>query len=187
MERIGDRIKYWHENGITRIVISGHTEKWKEMVLATWLAVWAVCIIIFASQLGGDYSQGEKLFFGVLVGAMIYFFVRLGKVWLWRKYGKELISITNDQITVKRDRNGYGKAYSYFLENVKKLGLVVAKETSFKAQLENSPWVLGGERVGFEAMGAKVKFGMQLNEEDAKQLVGLIKHEIKTRKAIKEN
>ena len=187
MQTIGDRISFWNDGDTLRIVISGRTEKWKEWLLAAWLVAWLASIVVFAAQLGGSYSQGEKLFFGVLVGAMLYFLLRLGKVWMWRRYGKELISISNEQITIKRDHKSYGKAHSYYIENVKKFGLVIRKENSFKGELEDSFWVLGGERIGFEALGQKVKFGMQLSEDDARQLAGLVKNEIQTRKAAKQN
>lgn len=187
MEKIGDRIRFWREDGQLRIVVAGRLDPWKQTILTVWLVAWFASIVVFCTQLGGNYTRDERLFFLILVIFMIYFFFRLGRVWMWRKYGKELITIGSEKITIKRDRKSYGKAYSYLLENVKDLGLVKHKDTSFKAELEKSFWVVGGEVLGFTSLGTKVKFGMQLNEEDAVELAALIKHEIKARKAARSN
>ena len=187
MEKIGDRIQFWREDDALRIVIAGRLDSWKQIILSVWLVAWAVSIVVFAMQMGGEFTRDERLFFFILVLFMLYFFFRLGKVWLWRKHGKELISITKDKLTIKRDRRSYGKAYSYVLDNIKELGMVKHKENSFKAELEKSFWVVGGEVLGFSSLGTKVKFAMQLNEEDAQQLAGLIKNEIKTKKALLAN
>lgn len=187
MKTIGDRISYWYEDDLLRIVIKANTDKTKEGLLFAWLMAWLICIGIFMFQLAGPYNREEKLFFVVLIIFMGYFFFRLYKVWGWRKFGKELITISADKIMIKRDRKSYGKAYSYFQENVKGLGVIIQKETSFKHELEKSFWVIGGETVGFESLGTKVKFGLQLSDGDAKQLAGLIKDELRKRKAVREN
>jgi hypothetical protein len=49
-------------------------------------------------------------------------------------------------------------------------------ERSWKWQLDQSGWMIGGERLGFEHLGRKIIFGKGLSDEEARQLVPLLKH-----------
>jgi hypothetical protein len=52
-------------------------------------------------------------------------------------------------------------------------------QRSWKWQWNNSIWVIGGERLGFEHHGRKVVFGKGLNDEEARRLVPILKDALK--------
>jgi hypothetical protein len=62
------------------------------------------------------------------------------------------------------------------VDNIQKLGLLAVDERSWKWQLDQSGWMIGGERLGFEHLGRKIIFGKGLSDEEARQLVPLLKH-----------
>jgi len=60
-----------------------------------------------------------------------------------------------------------------------KLGLIDIDRTSWKWQLNDSFWVMGGERLGFEHLGKKVAFGKGLTDEEAKRVVLTLQEALK--------
>jgi hypothetical protein len=45
--------------------------------------------------------------------------------------------------------------------------------------LNQSGWVVGGERLGFEHLGKKIIFGKGLTDEEARRLVPILKDALK--------
>ena len=143
----------------------------------TWAVAWLLCgayIIYARMQLAvGDPVRQYLL---VFLAFWTYYMVLVGKAALWRLNGFELWRIKDGTLTVKDSLFGYGKARSYFVDNIQKLGLLAVDERSWKWQLDQSGWMIGGERLGFEHLGRKIIFGKGLSDEEARQLVPLLKH-----------
>jgi hypothetical protein len=70
-------------------------------------------------------------------------------------------------LTVKDSINGYGKAKDYFSANIRQFGVMDVDETSWKWQMSNSIWQIGGERIGFEYHGKRIAIGKGLSAEEA--------------------
>jgi hypothetical protein len=66
-------------------------------------------------------------------------------------------------------KSGKREVFSY--ANVFKLGIIKSDTTSFLAFLDDSFWIIGGERVGFSHSGKKVRIGKQLQIKDAELLI----------------
>ena len=176
VKKIGDKI-HIHSNvsNDLRIIIPAQMEKWKETLLLTWLLAWSFCGVYFLYELfAGGHDGNMRLFFIILLSFWLYYEVKIGKAFLWRKYGKELIKVDEDKLYLKSDIRSYGKMNGYFKDNIKNFGVINLSEKSFKKHAENSYWVVGGETIGFEYMGKKVGFAKQLPEKDAKKLAKLI-------------
>ncbi|MCB0786583.1 MAG: hypothetical protein KDC02_20545, partial [Flavobacteriales bacterium] len=82
-------------------------------------------------------------------------------------------------LTLKDSLWGFGKAREYFVDNIARLGLLNIDERSWKWQLNESFWVIGGERLGFEHLGKKIAFGKGLTEEEARQLLKVLQQALK--------
>ena len=168
---IGKRIqvqKFKHE---IRISISQQVERWQEAMLIAWLAGWTFCGMVFVGYAIQAPNFSERMFFIILSSVWLFFFVRIGKVLMWRKMGRELISITPEGMALKNAMGKRGKAEVFKLESILKLGIIKQEETHFLSFLDQSFWVIGGDRVGFNHGRSKIRLGKQLSIKDAELLV----------------
>ncbi|MFZ5552214.1 MAG: hypothetical protein ACOZCO_03790 [Bacteroidota bacterium] len=178
VKKLSDRVSWKEHDAYTTIVISPRLERGKETLLTTWVLAWTVIGIIFIVQLFLEYTREEKLYMIVFLTFWAYYEYRVGYVWMWRRKGVELIKIEDGKLTYKRSINKYGKAYSFFLDNIRNFGKM-EKEESFFKELERSFWVIGGERLGFEYQQKTVKFGVQLSDEETNKLENFLKSILK--------
>jgi len=174
IQYISKRVSYRELPHEITVVISPRISKTKFTLLTVWLALFIICGLLIASQLfvkGYDFYTKTGLFaFTAFWGWFIY---KTGYAWFWRKYGAEYIRIHDNQLTIKRAINSYGKTYSFLIGNIKGMDRRDLPERSFSAELEKSFWVVAGERLKFDYMGREIRFGLQLNDEEAKRLVQL--------------
>lgn len=180
MERISDRVSIDRREGRTSVVISARTTPGKQTLLVTWAVAWIACgvIVIFERSMlpAGDPARQYMLAF---LAFWAYFAVMIARAVLWRLKGFELWRIKDGALTIKSSVLGYGKAHTYFTANIEKLGLIAMDRDSWKWQWDQSVWVVGGERLGFEHLGKKVVFGRNLTDDEARQLVPVIKRALK--------
>lgn len=82
-------------------------------------------------------------------------------------------------MTYKRAILSYGKAHHFLLENIKNLGTHELENGSWAKILENSFWVLGGQKVRFDYMGREMQLGIQLDPKESERLVKYLSEDIK--------
>lgn len=95
---------------------------------------------------------------------------------MWRISGREKIKIRNNKLVYKRDVSGRGKVKTYETDFIKDLRLIEPKENSFIENLNNSYWVIAGEKLAFDYYGGEIKLGLQLEETAAKALLKIMKN-----------
>lgn len=177
MEYVSERVSVDRKDGRTSVVITARLTKGKETLLVTWALAWFLCgaYLLYArlQLVSGDPIRQYLLAF---LAFWAYYLVVVGKAVLWRLKGSELWRIKDGTLTVKDSILGFGKATDYFVDNIQKLGIIQVDERSWKWQLDQSAWMIGGARLGFEHLGRKVVFGKGLSDEEARQLVPLLKH-----------
>lgn len=176
MRSISERVTIERTPERTSVVVSARLPKGKEALLVTWTIAWFLCgiYVIYART---ELAENDPLrqYLLAFLAFWAYFAFKIGRVVLWRMKGFELWLIKDGSLTVKDSIFGYGKATNYFIENIQKMGLLKIEETSIKWQLNDSPWVMGGERLGFEYVGKKVIFGKGLTEEEARNVLSALK------------
>lgn len=188
MKWIGERISYVDQkDGITTFVIYPEKVIWKNNLLSAWLTVWVLIGGYVIYSLFKDYTREEKLVLIVFLSFWLYFLVRVGRATLWQLKGKELIRINDQVLMIKRSIFSYGKAQSYFLENISKVKIEEVKESNLGFQFERSIWVVGGEKLSFEYQGKTVRLGRKLNETDAKLFFRVLTNRIEQRVRKKKN
>ncbi len=180
MEYLSERVSLDRNSERTSVVISPRLPRNRQTLLLTWVLAWTFCgiyILYERTQLPpGDPVRQYLLAF---LAFWAYFEIRVVRALLWRLKGFELWRIKDGQFTIKDSILGFGGANNYFIVNIQKLGLITIDETSWKWQMNESLWVVGGERIGFEHMGKKVVLGKGLTDEEANELLPVLKHALK--------
>lgn len=174
IKNISERVSYkQHEDFIT-IVISPRLDNTKQFLLTFWIFAWTFCGAVFIAQLFLGGTKEFKLAMFVMTVFWLYYEYRIGRVWMWRRKGFELIKIEDGKLSYKRSVNKFGKLYEYYIDNISDLERVETKR-SIGAELGNSFWVMGGERIHFHYQKHDVKFGVQLSDEEANKLLKYLK------------
>ncbi|MFZ6051165.1 hypothetical protein [Halocola ammonii] len=171
---IGERISFVKTKEQLSIIITQEVPRWKETLLLTWLMAWVFVGVFFIFELTQRTDQQERMFFTIVIAFWAFFLVRIGKAYLWRKGGREMIWISPGELTIKNGWWNYGKAKTYFLDNVKGVSLIPVEPKNFMQSLDRSFWVVGGENVAIKYMKKELRVGKQLEEREARQLVMLI-------------
>lgn len=180
MKYIGERISYTQTNDDLTVVISARIPGFQEALMAAWLVSWTGIGAYFIYELG--YVEHERDFqigMFVMVAFWAYFEFRIGKAFIWKRFGKELIRVTKDRLIYKRSIFSYGKAGNYFLENIKNFGIIKKEERTFKEVMGNSFWLIGTETIGFDYQYKHVKVGLKLEEEESSRLGRLLSDNIR--------
>ncbi len=182
MKLIGDRISIKSSADRTTAVIGTRIQSWKESLLAGWIVCWLICIVVINYYIFQTDSNQEIIFLFAITLFMLYYAYRIIKVYAWRKWGMEYLKISDEAITYKRSIRGYGKARVFPLSDVKKVSIITKEDGSFAKVLEESFWVMGGERISFEYDEKQVRIGMQLSDKDAKEFGNWLNDLVKKRK-----
>ena len=180
---ISDRLSFKEgENEIT-VVILASSSKAKLNFFTIWLSLFAISGLLISVQIFvPGYGGYQRIGIFAFTTFYIYFIYKLGYVWLWRMKGIEFIRIAEDCLTMKRAIGTYGKTYSFFVANIKNFGLRKINQKAFSWELENSYWVVGGEKLSFDYNGKETRFGLQLNDDEIKKLYSLIHKWLKKKK-----
>jgi len=180
MKLIGERVSYKNHEDYSTIVVSTNVDKWKETLLLTWLLGWTICGGVFLYYFfAGTFAKEERLMLLVMCVFWLFFEIRIGKAYLWRKSGMEFIKIDKDLMTIKRSIKGFGKAIPYQLGRIKDIQGLDIDPKGFSKSMNDSFWVIGQGTVRFFYNEKEVRFGAQLTTKDAEKLSKIVKKLIK--------
>ena len=175
MKLIGERVSYKNHEDYSTIVISTNIDKWKETLLFTWLLGWTICgVVFFYFLFTGDFIKEEKMMLIVMCVFWLFFEIRIGKVYFWRKTGMEFIKIDKDLMTIKRSIKGFGKAIPYQLGRIRDVQGLEINPKGFSKSMNDSFWVIGLGTVRFFYNEKEVRFGAQLSTKDAEKLAKIV-------------
>lgn len=192
-KNIGDRISMVDHERSTTVVILPKRILWKDIVLIAWVLAFSFVgiYVIYLLFFGGmnELSVGENfdeeirkqqiIYLAIFTGFWIYFEYLTVKTTLWYLYGKELILIDTEGLSVKRSILSYGKAHRYFYENIKKLRYEKPDNTSLSQFMNTAYWSLGNDAIYLEYGGKKKSFGRRIEEKEAKLLLRFIQDRLK--------
>ena len=178
MEYIGQRISIKRDEDKVSIVILSTKEKRKSLLLSLWLFLWSVSGIIVFVEFFTLADQNTKTAIIVWLGFWAYFEYKIYKSYQWRRAGVEKIKLRNNTFIYKRDVAGKGKTFEYEYDFIKDLRMFEAKENSFMDSLNNSYWMIAGEKLAFDYNGRIIRFGIQLEDKEAKALLSVINQSI---------
>lgn len=175
---LGKRIMVSRTRDSLTLTILQKIERWKEALLAAWVAAWFFCGMVFIYELVLA-SGAFRIFLLVVCALWLYFMLRIGKVLLWRLGGREVLTFTNGKMIIQNAYWSRGKKEIFQFHNIFKLGIIKHKSTSLFAFLDNSFWIIGGDRCGFSYSGRKIVFGKQLEQRDAEALIRITEQAMK--------
>lgn len=171
---IGKRISVQRSKEDIVITITQQIQRWQEALLIGWLMAWTFCGVVFIKYAIQTTVMSDRVFFIICSSLWLYFFVKIVKVFMWRKGGREIIRLSKGKIEIINAYWKRGLPETFMMRNIFKLGLIKRDPGNFLAFLDDSFWIIGGERVGFSHSGTKIRFGKQLELKDAELLVRVI-------------
>ncbi len=173
------RISTRETQEFTSVVIMARIERWKEGLLLAWLLSWTFAGAYFIYYLSSEtITEDQRIYMIILISFWVYFEVRIGKAWLWRRFGNEFIRLNENGLSIKQAYGKFGRARLYFYENIKSLTVIDRPVHSLSKQFDSSFWVVGGETISFEHNGRVVRFGKQLTDDEAKELAKYLAKQI---------
>ncbi|MDZ4824027.1 MAG: hypothetical protein SH856_11255 [Flavobacteriales bacterium] len=175
---IGKRIMVNRTKDSLTLTILQKVERWQEALLMAWVAAWLFCGIVFIYEMlmaAGAY----KIFLLVICALWLYFMIRIGKVLLWRLGGREILTFTKGQLAIQHAFWSRGKKQVFHFHNIFKVSTIKHSATSLLAFMDNSFWIMGGDRIEFSYSGRKVVMGKQLDMRDAEALVRITEQAMK--------
>lgn len=177
MEWIGPRVSYVEKDNELSIVISSLSEKKKNRLMLFWIIAWVIGgLCMFAYYFMATDNQ-VKLMIIVWLAFWFYFLFKVLRAYRWRVMGKEIIKIREGKIFYKLDIAGTGKIKGYELDLINDLRILTKEDKSadFFKSMENSYWIISGERIGFNYGGKLISFGLQLTDNEASSLLKILR------------
>jgi len=172
---IGKRFTVSRTHETLQIRINQKVERWQEALLIAWVLAWTFCGGVFLFELLRAPDTEAMFTFRFAMGIMLvfWFFIwwRTLKVLLWRMLGQEIITFSKGKMSIQNAFGKWGRVESFGFENMFKLGMIKRESTSFLGFLDDSFWIMGGERIGFSYASSKVRFGKQLSVKDCEYLI----------------
>jgi hypothetical protein len=182
LKLISEKISYKKSNEGLQVIILGKIERWKEALLTAWLLAWIFCGGVVLNEYLVATDRERRMVFIIFLIFWAYYLWRVGKTWMFRRGGNELIKVTDYEIILKRSFFTFGNSKHYRIDQMEDFKKIELSKSSFAYTFENSWWVLGAERLGFSYGSKFVKFGMQLSDSETNQLYDLIRKQIKRAK-----
>lgn len=95
--------------------------------------------------------------------------------WFWTAFGKEIVQIREGNLTIKRNILGRGRMRIFPIGTVSNLRASGLFPSSSYWENYLAPLKLGGGMIGFDSQGQTHRFGIQLTESEAQNVVQELK------------
>jgi hypothetical protein len=180
MKFISERIGYEAtDEGLTvRIKASKAGDLKKIQAMKAWVIAWAVSGGLIGSALFMNYPADLKLYLFIFLAFWAYFLFKISRAYYFRKYGIETLFLNGDQLMLRKDMHGKpGKSLFFRLQEKNCFRHLDKNQKG--SWFYDSFWMDSGGNCGFGKPGAEYRFGIQLEQKEAEQLVKILNKEIK--------
>jgi hypothetical protein len=178
---IGDRIAFaWQDRGTEseqlRVTISQGTTASNMAMLSIWMVMW-LCLeaAVLYFWLQGSSEGNAAVGYAIYSAFWAFFAFRIGKVWLWRVRGSEVIVIDRRGISVAMVFGQRGLPDFFAHGAYKGLSRVEENPAQILRTFEQAFWSMGGETLKFSGGKRTMVFGKQLTDRDADGLLRLMR------------
>lgn len=178
MKQISDRISYEKSEEKTHIEIITDMDKSKQNGLLAWMILWTVTCVFIVYQFFWNSSGTEKIFYFVWFAFWCYYEYKVVLAFRWHQWGKEVIEIDDENITVYKEiaRRGLPKYYPIDeVEDIRK----IESERTFSRVFGQSYWSISGETIAFTYGKRDVIFGTNINQHELKELLKFVRYQYK--------
>lgn len=183
MSSFDPRIEVEKSHEKVTVSIQAYRDSSKQTLLIIWALLWTSCgVYILYLLFSGSAGQDMRSFLIIYLGFWAYFEYKVIYAYRWRSAGKELIEIGTDRLSITRLIGNRGIPRHYSLDYIKNVRIFEDTSGGFIKTMNDSYWVVSGDRLAFDFQGKLITFAMQIPESDASALASLIKHEVTTRR-----
>ena len=176
---IGERITFFQDGAHLKVIINQKIPAIQLVLIVLWGLGITFVTGVFFYYFANHKQEDERWFFLVAGGFASYFLFKAIKVILWRLNGKEIILVNKSGFSLT---NTFGLPARTILlqpENFSTFKILKPDITKFMHFLENSSFVIGGDRMELTHEKKTYRFGKQLNETDTKLLFRLLDKHIR--------
>ena len=177
---IGDRITFDHSEDALRVDIRQQIPPAQMSLLSIWLVAWCAleaAVVYFWTQ---EPNEGNAWLGYAIYSAFWGFFAfRIGKVWLWRLRGREVLVVDRKGVSIAMAFGERGLP-DFFAHGTYSLPKRI-KETpqQILRTFESAFWSLGGETHQFSIGKRTMVLGKQLSDRDADTLLKMVQSAVR--------
>ncbi|MFN7295213.1 MAG: hypothetical protein ACK5T9_03020 [Bacteroidota bacterium] len=150
----------------------------KLKILMVWFILWTISGMIVFTQFFVPTSRDVKVWYAVWMAFWAYFEYKASVLLSYRRKGKEILQFSESGFTFRRDINGRGIDKVYERAEIKNIRTVDFKDKKVIARVQPLYWNMGYETVLFDYKGKEEALGLQLTEEEAQQVVKIMKQRL---------
>jgi hypothetical protein len=178
--RIGDRITFDHSEDALRVDIRQQIPPAQMSLLSIWLVAWCAleaAVVYFWTQ---EPNEGNAWLGYAIYSAFWGFFAfRIGKVWLWRLRGREVLVVDRKGVSIAMAFGERGLP-DFFAHGTYSLPQRIKENPQqILRTFESAFWSLGGETLQFSCGKRTMVLGKQLSDRDADTLVKMVQSAIR--------
>lgn len=173
--RIGDRIQFQQDDDTLRVTIGQGIAPTQMALLTAWLLAWLsleAMVLFFWTQ---EPNQGNAwVGYAVYSAFWAFFAFRMGKVWLWRRMGREVIVVDRKGLSIAMafGERGLPDFFAHGVYSAPKT--IPDNPQQILRTFEQAFWSMGGETLQFSSGKRTMVFGKQLSDRDADTLLKLL-------------
>lgn len=171
VQAIGNRSSVFLKDNIFSLVILPSDDKKKVNLMFLWLLAWSVSGVIVIANYFTLQQESAKLFIVIWLAFWAYFEFKIVRVYMWKRFGKEKLWVKNGILFYQQDINGKGKIKEFDTNLISDFEIIALTKGSIADTFSQTFWVKGGERIEFACQSTIIKFGMQLNDDDAIKII----------------
>ncbi|MBK12913.1 MAG: hypothetical protein CL849_05220 [Crocinitomicaceae bacterium] len=173
--RIGERIAIAQSDDSLKVDIHQQIPPVQMMLLTLWLVSWMaleVLVLYFWTQ---EPNEGNAWLGYAIYSAFWGFFAfRIGKVWMWRRVGREVLVVDRKGISIAMAFGERGLPDFFAHGTYTMPSRIEANPQQILQTFEKAFWSMGGETLQFSSGKRTMVLGKQLSEQHASALLKLI-------------
>lgn len=151
-------------------------KEWASLIfLPVWIAFWAFAVVLVMKWILHPGPSTSRGFLGFWLAVWILGGASAVYQWLWIAFGKEVVEVREGSLTIKRNILGYGGTRSVPLGSITNLRASGIFPSTSRLENYLTQMKLRGGTIGFECQGRTVRFGIQLTEPEALEVVQELK------------
>ena len=173
--RIGERITITQGDDSLKVDIHQQIPSAQMMMLTLWLVAWMALEMLVLTFWMQEPSEGNAwLGYAIYSAFWAFFAFRIGKVWMWRRVGREVLVVDRKGISIA---NAFGERGlpDFFAHGTYSMPTrIKANPQQILQTFEKAFWSMGGETLQFSSGKRTMVLGKQLSEQHADALLKLI-------------
>ena len=170
--KISNRVTYWDEGVAFEVRITARKQWFLLLFLPVWLAGWtAGGIAAFRQLFSKGIGEEGGMFLLIWLVGWAFGEVFAGYAWVWNALGKEIVRAGSGLLTIKRDILGLGRVRSFQTMEISDLRAAGFFGNTQSSSPGMAPWGMSGGTIAFDCRGTTNRFGIQLEEREAREVV----------------